>query len=213
MEDKASSTYPITPIAYYKRYIGNIESHNSTQDKSFLLYAALELRFTIESLLFYYLHATNGGNLSKAQKKLYRPADLKNAILQVDPLFLVKFEFADMCNFFNGSISSELKPDIVLLCRTHGRLGAWLHAEYSPLKNKVPEEEWAQLGELFDTVSDHMSLLLSHPLLQVNYTPLGEDLLKKYVARDIQRDELIQRMNEEWNRIFQGVTQHIVLDE
>jgi hypothetical protein len=213
MDELISSPYPITPIGYFKRYIRNIDRHNDEQDKSYLLYAALELRFTIESLLFHYLHALNDGDLSKSQKQLYRPQDLRKAILEADPLFLVKLEFADMCSFFNNMISAKLRPDVNLLSSVHGRLGDWLHAEYTPICRKIPEESWIELGDLFDSINGHLSLILSYPLLNVNLTDEGENLVREYAAGKISKEEAVEQMNRRWNQIFRGVTHHILLDE
>ncbi len=213
MAETKSSPYPITPIAYYERFIRNINRHNQEQDKSYLLYAALELRYTIEALLFYYLHALNQGNLSKNKQKLYRPQDLRQAILATDPLFLAKLEFADMCAYFNDSISSQLRPDIDLLTRIHGRLGDWLHAEYSPLQSKVPEEKWVELSNLFDSLGNHLSIILSHPLLEVNLTDKGNSVMQQYIEGKLTKAEVINRLNKEWNLLVDGVTQHIITDE
>ncbi|HEY1170539.1 MAG TPA: hypothetical protein VGH19_04145 [Verrucomicrobiae bacterium] len=213
MSQKNSSPYPVTPIAYYKRFIRNVNLHNQGQDKSYLLYAALELRYTIEALLFYYLHALSEGDLSKSKQKLYRPQDLRQAILAADPLFLVKLEFADMCAYFDDSISSQLRPDIALLTSIHGRLGDWLHAEYSPLCSRVPEEKWVELSKLFESLGDHLSVILSHPLLDVNLTDKGNLVMQQYIEGTLTKAEVIDRLNKEWNLLVDGVTQHIITDE
>jgi hypothetical protein len=213
MQDQISSPYPITPIAYFKRYIRNIDSHNETQEKCHLIYAALELRFTIEALLFSYLHALNGGELTKSQQNLYRPKDLKKAILSVDPLFLVKLEFADMASFMNRLTSSQLRPDIDLLSLVHGKLGDWLHAEYSAVVRRVPEERWIQLSDLFDSLNKHLSLILSYPLLQFNLSEEGEELMVRYARGELTKPEVEQRMNQRFGLIFKGTSHHFLLDE
>jgi hypothetical protein len=213
MQDRISSPYPITPIAYFKRYIRNIDLHNETQEKCHLIYASLELRFTIEALLFSYLHALNGGELTQSQQKLYRPKDLKKAILSVDPLFLVKLEFVDMASFMNRLTSSQLRPDIDLLSLVHGKLGYWLHAEYSAVVRRVPEERWIQLSNLFDSLNKHLSLVLSYPLLQFNLSEEGEELMVRYARGELTKPEVEQRMNQQFGRIFNGISHHFLLDE
>ena len=131
-----SSPYSIAPVDYYKRYKRNIEIHNATQDKSYLFYAALELRYAIESVLFYYLWILRGRHLTKKQRNIWRAKDLRKEILEIDRHFPWRLDFISLLSYMGSEFAQTVKPDFEQLTESWACLGQYLHAQKIPLIRK-----------------------------------------------------------------------------
>lgn len=198
-----SSTYDFSPVAYYKRFKRNIELHNSTQDKSHLFYAALELRYTIESILFYYLQLTNGADLSVAQRKLWRGHDLGKEIEKVDPHFAHRLEFISMLAYMDSQFAEIVKPDFKILSKTWSRLGDYLHAQKH---SNLPEEFWLAFSRILREPCDNIALVLSHPFVNLEFTSEGNEIIKRYAAGEFTLQQVAEKFEARWGVIFKAAT-------
>lgn len=82
--------YGVDSISYFRRGQRNFNQFEKENRIDWLFYTALEYRNCIEKLLYEYLALTGHESWSKALEKKYRPKELKNEILVIEPEFLQK---------------------------------------------------------------------------------------------------------------------------
>ena len=90
-----TSGYTIQSVDYYKRALACYDAVPHTGNVSLLFYSALEARNGIERLLYEYLVVFGHRQWNPRWERggLYRPADLKRHILDVEPEFDRKLQF------------------------------------------------------------------------------------------------------------------------
>lgn len=203
--------YNISPVGYWKRFRRDIEIHNATQDRSYLFYAALELRYTIEAILFYYLSLVGDRTLPKSVRKLYNAKNLKLAIIQYDPLFLYKLDFVEMCHFYRRELQGFVKPDIDLLSDVYGDLGNYLHAQKKLVRSSLDKDRtfWSQFAKVLDSCNEHVPRILSAPFVTMKFTPLGDSLIEQYSKGQLSKAMLKKTLVKKWNLLFKGITEQI----
>lgn len=200
--------YPISPIGYWKRHKQNVEEHNATQDRRFLFYAALEMRFTIEAILFEYLWAVSKKDLSKSEQKLYSAKTLKAAILSVDPLFQQKLDFVDMCSYYGDDFKRFVKPDLNMLSEVYGLLGAFLHVQKRANHgNRLSKEFWFDFATVLERPAQHIALVLSAPFITIEFTDEGLDLIRSYSSGELSQSDVRERLNKRWGICFKSVSE------
>ena len=204
-----SSPYGFSPSEYLIRCKSNVELHNQTQNKAYLFYAALELRFTIESVMFYYLWILNKKRLTKSQQKLWHAQDLKREILEIDPLFPYRLDFIALAAYLGGDLDKTVKPDFGLLTKSWAKLGNYLHSQKHPLSNKLPEDFWVEFSEILQAPCENLALVLSNPLVDLEFTQKGMDIIKLYASGQMSWVDVKDTFFKNWNTIFHCVTQYI----
>jgi len=98
-------------------------------------YAALELRMCIERLCFDYLvlFTHNTRELSRNERKLYRPKTILQKVLEEEPFFEKKVDFTNAVFASHNLRERIVKPDFRKLVKSHGKLGRCLHLQTVPL--------------------------------------------------------------------------------
>jgi len=204
-----SSPYSIVPVAYYERYKRNIETHNATQDKSYLFYASLELRYTIESVFFCYLWILSDCKLSEKQKKIWRAKDLKKEILEIDPHFPFRLDFIPLVSYMSNEFAQTAKPDFELLTDSWSHLGYYLHARKVVVTHNLPEEYWIEFKKVLAGPAHNLSLVLSHPFVNLQFTTEGDTVIERYASGQITSEQVVNEFQPRWGRIFESVTEYI----
>ncbi len=114
--------YSIDSTSHFNRAVICLEKAFSLPEGSYLFYAALELRISIERLLFEYLILV-GANEEKIESMMnsYRIKDLSRAIYETEPEFDKKLEYT---NFYLKTIGADFEmpiPDKTKLSYYYGK--------------------------------------------------------------------------------------------
>ncbi len=174
------------------RCVSLIEQFDMTSERPLLLYAALELRFTIERTLFEYLVLVKNLEMSKNIEKLYSAKDLKNAILHADPQFPRKLEFMIAFAPHISSTAEIRKPDLGLLSQTYGFLGSYLHAPKKPEVTWESPKWWSELEKRIRKAVQHLVDLHSGPFAHIDLNKEGTSLFLRYASGELSFKQLKQ---------------------
>lgn len=187
-------TYLIDSIGYYQRGRRNFELYKRNKIVDHLIYAALEYRMCIERILFEYLIVMRTKNLSKSMEKLYRIHDLRKAILTLEPDFILKIDFTNLC-MQAADLPGEIQvPDLNKLDQLYGRLGNYLHAPKKPHKTSADQNWWEKLFNLIIEVECYAGLLLVNPIGAMKLNAQGLTLFQQYRSGQISKKELREKI-------------------
>ncbi|MCU0856959.1 MAG: hypothetical protein MUC65_00955 [Pontiellaceae bacterium] len=176
--------------SYYDRANENLVRFEKTHDASFLLYAALEFRMGIERYLFMWL-AIIHKPMNKAQQNLYRARDLKNAVLKIEPEFILKLEFAKaFCNAASIPVPFT-SPNLDELSEIYGQLGSYLHAIKSPSDTVENPKWWETLSALLNRTKTTLSPLVSTEFIWPRMNEHGESAYQKFRKGLLTYDALV----------------------
>jgi len=123
-------------------------------DTMLYFYAALELRFCIESILFELLARLKKNKITNRDLKIYKPKEFAAILRQVDPDFLSKASI-DLGFAIN-------KNDLNKIMRLYGQLGRCLHLPKEPFILEDQEEWKNTLEELVGYTYKYLNNLTGH---------------------------------------------------
>ena len=186
-----TSGYTIQSVDYYKRALACYDAVPKTGSVAFLFYSALEARNGIERLLYEYLVVFGHPQWDPRWERngLYRPADLKRHILNVEPEFDRKLQFTGVVAS-GGSGVGVYPIDLDKMSEMYGRLGRFLHAPKMP-EDSVQDSAWwgelqARLVETLEILRDVYSQVVGG----VQFHNGGEELYQRWKAGGLTDDQV-----------------------
>jgi hypothetical protein len=175
--------------------------HAGHRGSHLLLYALLELRYCVERYLFETLDTIRMGNLSKAEAKLWGAKGLKQAILKVEPDFVIKLKFVNLLRRAHaplrdaGLTSGDLPiPDLEQLEGIYGSVGNFLHAPSPTGKIIMDVEWWKRLDEVAVEGLRHMEKLVHAPYVQFNMNEAGLLLFADFKSGRLSEEETLREL-------------------
>lgn len=189
--------YKIDASSYFNRAVICLEKAFTTLESSYLFYAALELRVSIERLLFEYLVLV-GADEEKIESmlNLYRVKDLSKAIYETEPEFDIKFEYT---NFYLKTIGLDFEspvPDKNKLNYYYGRLGSYLHNFKEPAKSTQNQEWWNELIQFLEETRAYLYEYFKVPRGFFKMNDKGLELFKTYKDESVSKEEIKKRILE-----------------
>lgn len=163
-----------------QRLVGLLESHRNGQPV--LLYAGLELRYSIERTLFEYLVLVRNFDVPKTMEKLYSAKDLKAEVLMHEPQFFEKIEFMATLAPFIGVPGEVRKPDLDLLADCYGKVGGYLHAPKRPEKTWENPGWWTRLEDIVRSGAEHLIHLYGGSVGFIELNERGAELFSKFAS-------------------------------
>jgi len=190
--------HQIDATSHFNRAIICLEKAFTLKESSYLFYAALELRISIERLLVEYLVLV-GANEEKIESMMntYRVKDLSRAIYETEPEFDKKLEFT---NFYIKTIGADFEipiPDKNQLNYYYGKLGGYLHNFKKPVDSTQNQEWW---NTLIQFLEESRAYLSEHYKVPHGFFKMNEKGLELYTSY---KDELIPREGIK-QRILEG---------
>ena len=179
--DDTKYKYTYTSREFLKRAEENISKFDDTKAPKFLFYAALELRFGIESRLNDYIQSSRKQQKNSHKKiKSYTAKDLSKQLLKLDPY---TSDNAQLIISILGSNSTilEYTPVSDELVSCYGKLSDMLHFRFfkshknwyyqKRLKGKIGNWSLLDYRDLLVLISEELAkansgLLLSPPIFQ-----------------------------------------------
>ena len=179
--------HQIDARSHFNRAIVCLEKAFTLPESSYLFYAALELRISIERLLFEYLVLV-GANEEKIESMMntYRVKDLSRAIYETESEFDKKLEYT---NFFLKTIGVNFEipiPDKDKLNYYYGKLGSYLHNFKKPADSTQNQEWWNTLIQFLEETRAYLYGYYKVP--QGFFNKMNEKGLELY---QLYKDELI----------------------
>jgi len=135
--------------------------------------------------------ATVHGDLSKNQLKQYRPRELKRSVLEIEPEFMLKLEFAKALTEANELQIPFTLPNLDELGEIYGQLGACLHAIKKPTETFENPKWWEDLSLLLNRSKQTLEPLVSAPLIWLTMNQNGETAYQKFKDGLLTYDALV----------------------
>lgn len=189
--------HPITSPMHYNRAIICFQNAFGMHNGSFLIYAALELRISIERFLFEYLVIMNvDENKIETYMKEYRIKNLSNAIYDAEPEFDKKLEYT---NFYLSTIGADFEikiPDTNILNSYYGKLGNYLHNFKRPA-DTVQKQEWCDnFIDLLEKTRSYLFEFIGTPRAFFKMNEIGLKLYEEFKKETLTRDEIARKILE-----------------
>jgi hypothetical protein len=180
--------YEISFNAHFRRALEMLTSNVTRNGKSFphaLYYAALELRIAIERVLWELMalpKATEGriDELSRNEIKLYRPKEIWQKMLSIDPLLEKRLAFLGILCKVDSKLLQSTKevirepnfemPDINKLDELYGRIGSYLHAIEKRKSTINDPGYWDRFNDLLKETIAQLDKTAS---ARMHFTPSG----------------------------------------
>lgn len=176
--------YSADSSAYYARARRCYDEVAKTGKAEPMIYAALELRNCIERLLFEYLVLLGHDRITKAQAKAYRPTEIKDYILAIEPDFDIKMRFTGLITqALTGSGVYVL--NLVDVSQLYGRLGAYLHAPKRPDVTVENPRWWGRLNEALQETFGVLELVYTNAIASVKLHGDGIELYARWKRGEI----------------------------
>src|ERR1035437_4779656 len=189
--------HPISASMHYNRAIICLRSAINIPDGSFLFYAALELRISIERLLFEYLVIMNVGDKKlKIYMKEYRIKNLSNAIYEAESEFDKKLEYT---NFYLHTIGIGIQmeiPDMNILNIYYGKLGNYLHSFKKPADTTQNQKWWNTFIQLLEETRSYLFEFFRIPRAYFQMNEIGLKLYEEYKNESIPKEEIAKKILE-----------------
>jgi hypothetical protein len=197
MPRKFSFHHPITSSMHYNRAIICFQNAFGLNDGSFLFYAALELRISIERFLFEYLVIMNVDEYKiETYMKEYRIKNLSNAIYDAEPEFDKKLEYT---NFYLNTIGADFEikiPDTNILNSYNGKRSNYLHNLKRPADTVQRQEWWDNFIDLLEKTRAYLFEFIGTPRAFFQMNEYGLKLYQEFKKETLTRDEIAQKILE-----------------
>ncbi len=168
--------YGIDRAAHYKRAVRNLEKAETEKLADYFIYSALEFRNCIERVLFEYLYLMGHNAWNAKWEKEYRATRLKDMIIEIEPEFAEKIQFANLLLKALGSPPIFI-IDLDAFSRMYGKLGNYLHAYKNSETTADCRQWWGSLDQLLYEAKQTLFKVFSSPM---GFTSLNERGLKLY---------------------------------
>ena len=189
--------HQIDATSHFNRAVICLEKAFKLKESCYLFYSALELRISIERLLFEYLVLV-GASEDKIESVMstYRVKDLSRAIYETESEFDKKLEYS---NFYLKTIGANFEipiPDKNKLNYYYGKLGSYLHNFKKPSNSTQSQEWW---NTFIQFLEESRAFLYEYYKLPQGFFKMNEkglELYKAYNDESISREEIINRILE-----------------
>ena len=187
--------HSIDASMHYNRAIICLEKCFKIPDRSYLFYAALELRICIERFLFEYLVTMNTDEIKiETYMKEYRIKNLSNAIIEAEPEFDKKLEYT---NFYLATIGADFQmqiPDKDKLNSYYGKLGNYLHSFKKPSETTQNQEWWNFFIQLIEEVRAYLYQFFEVPRAFFKMNERGLELYNEYKDEKIAKEDIAKKI-------------------
>ncbi|MEO8233039.1 MAG: hypothetical protein ABI638_12200 [Ignavibacteriota bacterium] len=189
--------HPIDASMHYNRAIICLTKAFNTPDGSYLFYAALELRISIERLLFEYLVLV-GADEEKIESimNVYRIKDLSKAIYETEPEFDKKLEYTNFYLKIIGFDFEALIPDKNKLNSYYGKLGSYLHNFKKPVDSNQNQDWWNNFIQFIEETRAYLFEYFKVPRGFFKMNQRGLELYEAYKNNSISKEEIKKRILE-----------------
>ena len=166
-------------------------------ESSYLFYAALELRTSIERLIFEYLVLV-GADEEKIESmmKTYRVKDLSRALYETEPEFDKKFEYT---NFYLNTVGADFEMLVLdknKLNYYYGKLGSYLHNFKKPADSTQNQEWWNTLIQFLEENRAYLYEYFKVPRGFFKMNEIGLELYQLYKDESASKEEIKKRILE-----------------
>lgn len=164
-----------------------------------LIYAAFELRCSIEAFLYDYLDFLHDGELPKKLRKLYLAKDLRAEILTIEPHFAKRVEFENLIHRAMGlDVVVIPVPDLTRLGYLYGRLSEYLHIP----KGEMDNMKWNALEALINEAQAFLHDLVHPQKSRVKLTDHGIALFEDFRTGRRAADDVVATLEADLNKYF-----------
>jgi len=187
--------HPIEASMHFNRAIICLNNAFHIPDGSYLFYATLELRISIERLFFEYLVLV-GADEEKIESMMnvYRIKDLSRAIYETEPEFDRKLEYT---NFYLKTIGFDFEvpiPDKNKLNSYYGKLGNYLHNFKKPVNSTQNQEWWDTYIKFIEETRVYLFEFFKVPRGFFKMNEKGLELYQAYKDESIPKEEIKKRI-------------------
>ena len=134
---------------------------------------------------------------------------MKKEILEIDPHFPFRLDFIALVSYMGREFAQTVKPDFGLLTDSWSRLGYYLHAQKVVVTHKQPEEYWIEFSKVLGAPALNLSLVLSHPFVNLQFTTEGNTIIERYASGQMTWKQVVTEFEPRWGRVFKSVAQYI----
>jgi len=186
----------IDATSHFNRAVICLEKAFTFLDSSYLFYAALELRTSIERLLFEYLVLV-GADEAKigSMMNTYRIKDLSRALYETEPEFDKKIEYT---NFYLKTIGADLEMLVLdknKLNYYYGKLGSYLHNFKKPAGSTQNQEWWNTLIQFLEESRAYLYEYFKVPRGFFNkMNDIGLELYQSYKDESVSKEDIKKRI-------------------
>ncbi len=187
--------HQIDATSHFNRAVICLEKAFTLKESSYLFYSALELRISIERLLFEYLVLVGANEeIIETMMNTYRVKDLSRAIYETESEFDKKLEYA---NFYLTTIGADFEIPILdknKLNYYYGKLGSYLHNFKKPIDSTQNQEWWNTLIQLLEESRAYLYEYYKMPHGFFKMNEKGLELYEEYKEGNIPKEEIAKKI-------------------